>query len=144
VLISLAGGAAGLLGSVALLRELSVWRPIPIYPIHLPVNPDGKVYLVALLLALASGFLSGAAPVRQILRTTPYEVIKAGSTGMLAGNTGKRITVRDVLLVVAKSAGINRHIVGDERAPQERRSDSILASERFVALHETRGRGDLD
>ena len=26
------------------------------------------------------------------------------------------------------SAGINRHIVGDARAPQERRSDSILAS----------------
>ena len=27
-----------------------------------------------------------------------------------------------------ESAGINRHIVGDARAPQERRSDSILAS----------------
>jgi predicted permease len=100
VLISLVGGAAGLLGTVALLRELSVWRPIPIYPIQLPVSPDGKVYLVALLLALASGFLFGAVPVRQILRTTPYEVVKAGSTGMLAGHTGKRITVRDVLLVV--------------------------------------------
>jgi len=27
-----------------------------------------------------------------------------------------------------ESAGINRQIVGDARAPQERRSDSILAS----------------
>jgi hypothetical protein len=29
---------------------------------------------------------------------------------------------------VTGSAGINRHVVGDERALQERRSDSILAS----------------
>jgi hypothetical protein len=28
----------------------------------------------------------------------------------------------------SESAGLNRHIVGDARAPQERRSDSILAS----------------
>ena len=49
VLISLAGGALGLLGSVALLRELSVWHPIPQYPMHVPVYPDAKVYLVALV-----------------------------------------------------------------------------------------------
>ncbi|MGB6691902.1 MAG: ABC transporter permease [Terracidiphilus sp.] len=100
VLISLAGGAAGLLGSVALLRELSTWQPFPEYPMFVPVNPDAKVYLVALFLALASGFLFGAVPVRQILRTNPYEVVKAGTTGILAGNTGRRITVRDLLLVV--------------------------------------------
>jgi hypothetical protein len=39
---------------------------------------------------------------------------------------------RSLSLVVrvwlSESAGINRHIVGDARAPQERRSDSILAS----------------
>jgi hypothetical protein len=29
---------------------------------------------------------------------------------------------------VTESAGINRHIVGDERALRKRRSDSILAS----------------
>ena len=77
VLISLVGGALGLLGSVALLRQLSVWHPIPEYPMHVPVYPDAKVYLVALLLALASGFLFGAVPVRQILRTNPYEVVKS-------------------------------------------------------------------
>ena len=62
----------------------------------LPVNPDANVYVVALLLALASGFLFGAVPVRQVLRTNPYEIVKAGSTGRV----GRRITVRDVLLVV--------------------------------------------
>ena len=100
VLISLVGGALGLLGSVALLRQLSAWHPIPEYPMHVPVYPDANVYLVALFLALASGFLFGAVPVRQILRTNPYEVVKAGSSGIIAGSAGRRITLRDLLVVV--------------------------------------------
>src|ERR1035437_6486489 len=100
MLLSLAGGGLGLLGSIALLRELSVWHPIPQFPMHVPVNPDAHVYLAALFLALASGFLFGAVPVRQILRTNPYEVVKAGTTGIIQGNAGRRITARDVLLVV--------------------------------------------
>jgi predicted permease len=52
------------------------------------------------LLALASGFLFGAVPVRQVLRTNPYEVVKSGSAGPIAGTAGRRITARDLLLVV--------------------------------------------
>jgi predicted permease len=96
VLVSLGGGAVGLLTSVALLRRLATWRPIPSAPVNLPVTPDAKLYVVALVLALVSGFLFGIIPVRQVLRTNPYEIIKAGSTG----NAGRRFTVRDVLLVV--------------------------------------------
>jgi predicted permease len=97
VLISLVGGAVGLLGSVALLRELGAWRPLPQSPsLHVPVNPDASVYAVALLLALASGFLFGAVPVRQVLRTDPYEIVKSGSTG----GVGRRMAARDLLLVV--------------------------------------------
>ena len=96
VLISLAGGVAGLTASILLLRRLSVWRPFPQFPLHVPVSPDANVYLVALVLALVSGFLFGIVPVRQILRANPYEIVKAGSTGAF----GRRITVRDVLLVV--------------------------------------------
>jgi predicted permease len=94
VLISLVGGAAGLLGSVVLLRLLSVWQPFSEFPINLPVAPDANVYAVALLLALASGFLFGAAPVRQVLRTDPYQIVKSGSTG----GVGRRITARDLLI----------------------------------------------
>lgn len=100
VLISLMGGAVGLWGSVALLRGLSAWQPIPRWPLHLSVTPDANVYAVALLLTLASGFLFGVVPVRQILRTNPYEVIKGGPTGMAVGRRGRRMTLRDVLLVV--------------------------------------------
>src|SRR6202007_819431 len=94
VLISLAGGAVGLTGSIALLRQLSTWQPFPEYPLYVPVNPDAHVYIAALLLALVSGFLFGAVPVRQILRTNPWEVVKAGSTGIIAGHAGARITLR--------------------------------------------------
>jgi predicted permease len=96
VLISLIGGAVGLFGSVQLLRALSVWQPIPRWPLHLSVTPDANVYGVALLLAVASGLLFGAVPVRQVLRTNPYEVVKSGSSG----RSGRRITARDLLLVV--------------------------------------------
>jgi predicted permease len=95
VLISLIGGAVGLGGSVVLLRQLSIWHPLPAAPLTIPVNADANVYLLALLLALASGFLFGAVPVRQVLRTNPYEVVKLGSSGRV----GRRITVRDLLLV---------------------------------------------
>jgi macrolide transport system ATP-binding/permease protein len=95
-LLSLAGGVAGLVASILLLRKLSVWRPVPQFPLHVPVSPDANVYLAALVLALVSGVLFGIVPVRQILRANPYEIVKAGSTGAF----GRRTTVRDVLLVV--------------------------------------------
>jgi len=100
LLVSLLGGALGLAGSVVLLRALSVWHPIPQFPMHVAVYADAKVYVVALLLALVSGFVFGAVPVRQILRTNPYEVVKAGSNTILAGNTSRRMTLRDKLLVL--------------------------------------------
>jgi predicted permease len=94
VLISTMGGAAGLWGSVVLLHWLGVWQPFPQYPITMPVNPDATVYGVALLLSLASGFLFGAVPVKQVLRTDAYQIIKSGSTGTI----GRRLTARDLLL----------------------------------------------
>ena len=96
LLISVAGGALGLAASVVLLRALTAWKPFPRWPIHIGVNPDGHVYAVAVLLALVSGLLFGAVPVRQVLGTNPYEVVKAGSNS----RAGRRFTVGDMLLVV--------------------------------------------
>jgi predicted permease len=95
VLISLAGGAVGLAGSVALLRALTAWRPFTSAPLHMMVNPDADVYWMALVLAVASGLLFGAVPVRQVLHANPYEVVKAGSS---AGGR-RRLNVREILLV---------------------------------------------
>ncbi len=96
MLISLIGGAVGLWGSIELMRGLSVWELLPTAPIHLPVSPDANVYGVALLLSLASALLFGAVPVRQVLQTDPYQVIKSGSTATVR----RRISIRDLLLVV--------------------------------------------
>jgi predicted permease len=98
LLISLIGGAVGLWGSVALLRAMSVWQPLPTAPIQMQMlaDADANVYLVALVLSVLSGFLFGAVPVRQVLRTDPYLVIKSGLTSGLR----RRISVRDMLLVV--------------------------------------------
>ena len=95
-LVSLAGGAAGLVTSIVLLRRLSVWQPFPSAPIQIPVTPDANLYVVALVLALVSGLLFGVVPVRQVMHANPYEVVKAGPTG----RSGRRMTLRDVLLTV--------------------------------------------
>jgi predicted permease len=75
---------------------MSTWEPIAGVPLHLPVAPDAKLYWFALGLALVSGFLFGIVPVRQVFRANPYEIVKAG----LSARLGRRITVRDVLLVL--------------------------------------------
>src|SRR5262249_9408273 len=57
---------------------------------------DARILLVAAALAIVSGLLFGFAPVRQVLRANPYEVVKAGSTA----TAGRRGSLRDVLLVL--------------------------------------------
>jgi predicted permease len=97
VLVSLSGGALGLAGGVAILHVLSAWQPIPAVPINVPVNPDAGTYVVALLLALGSGLLFGMVPVRQVMRSDPWQVIRTGAA--IAGGQ-RRFTVRDVLLAL--------------------------------------------
>ena len=95
VLVSIAGGMLGMAGSVVLLRMLSAWRPDPIFPISLNIHPDLLTYAVALLLALASGFLFGMVPVRQVMKTNPFQAIKSGASGW---TSSRRVTLRDLLL----------------------------------------------
>ena len=96
VLVSIAGGIAGMAGGVVVPRGLNAWQPIPYIPINLPVNPDIRTYVVALSLALASGSFFGMVPVRQVLRSDPWQMIRTG----MSGDSLKRYTFRDVLLVV--------------------------------------------
>ena len=95
VLVSLAGGICGMAGAVVILRALSTWRPIPNIPINMPVNPDMNTYALAFLLAVFSGLFFGLVPVRQILRSDPWQIIRSGTTSV--GGT-RRFTLRDVLL----------------------------------------------
>jgi predicted permease len=95
VLVSLAGGICGMAGAAVILRALSTWRPIPNIPINVPVNPDVSTYALAFLLAVFSGLFFGLVPVRQILRSDPWQIIRSGTTSV--GST-RRFTLRDVLL----------------------------------------------
>jgi predicted permease len=97
VLVSVAAGALGLAGGVVILHWLSAWQPIPDIPINVPVNPDAGTYIVALLLALASGLLFGIMPVRQVLRADPWQTIRTGAA--IAGSM-RRLSLRDLLLAV--------------------------------------------
>jgi predicted permease len=97
ILISLAGAVIGLVGGVVILHALSAWQPIPDIPINVPVNPNFSTYAVALLLALGSGFLFGMAPVRQIMRADPWQMIR---TGMSGSASTSRFAFRDILLIV--------------------------------------------
>jgi predicted permease len=96
-LVSLAGGTLGLAGGVVVLHLLSAWQPIPNIPINVPVNPDVTTYVVALALALGSGLVFGMVPVRQVLRTDPWQMIRTGSAAV--GGL-RRFTLRDILLAV--------------------------------------------
>lgn len=96
-LISVLGGAAGIAGSIAVLRALSVWQPISTFPVRVPVTPGARTYAVAVGLALLSGLLFGLAPVRQIFATAPWHVIKAPAN---ASPSRRWFTFREALLVV--------------------------------------------
>ena len=95
VLVALAGGAAGTIVAVAMLGALSRWQPIAEYPIRVTVVPDARVYLIAILLSLASGILPGLLPARQIWRTDVMQAMRSGAaTQGLIG----RFSLRDLLL----------------------------------------------
>ena len=93
-LVALAGGALGLWASSGLLRWLADWQPFGNFPVHTPIHPDATVCIVALLLTVASGFLFGAVPVRQVLRANPWEVVKSG----LTPGFGRRLSARELLV----------------------------------------------
>ena len=97
VVVSLAGGVAGILFAKGLLGALSRWQPFADFPIHVVVKPDASVYAVGLLLSLGSGVLFGLLPARQIWRTDAAQVMKSGSATIA---TFRRFTLRDVLLGV--------------------------------------------
>jgi len=96
ILLAVAGSAVGLAGSLLLLHRLALWQPFPSSTLHIPATPDVKVYVVALALAIVSALLFGMVPARQVLNSSPYEIVKVGATARM----GRRVTVRDALLVV--------------------------------------------
>ncbi len=95
MVVSLAGGAAGLAGAFLLLGMLNRWRPS--FGGHLAISVDARVYLAGLGLTLGSALLFGMVPARQAWQSGPLQSMKSGpeSTAHL-----RRFALRDVLLGV--------------------------------------------
>ena len=98
-IVSLLGGAAGLLIAAMLLRVLdrgSLPSFLGSSPFsHVAVSVDARVYLVALLLTLLSGLLFGMVPARQVRRSSPLQAMKSGAVDSMPL---RRFTLHDLLL----------------------------------------------
>jgi predicted permease len=92
MILSLLGGAAGLVTASLLLSALNRWQSS--YG-HLAVSVDARVYLAALTFTLISALLFGMIPTRQVLQSNPLQAMKSGSA---EPTSLSRFTMRDLLL----------------------------------------------
>jgi predicted permease len=92
VLVSLMGGAAGLVSADLLLGVLNRSQP---FVGSLTVSVDARVYLAGLLFTLGSAVLFGMAPSWQTSRSSPLQMMKSGPAD--ATHLG-RFALRDLLL----------------------------------------------
>ena len=92
VLVSLLGGAAGLVSARLLLGVLNRSQP---FVGTLTVSVDARVYMAGLALTLASALLFGMAPARQTWQSSPLQMMKNGPADAMHL---RRFALRDLLL----------------------------------------------
>ena len=97
VMVSLLGGALGSALARGLLFWLARWQAFGDFPTHFLIEPDARVYLLAIGLSVASGIVFGLMPARQIWRTDVVQTIKGGH---VPSQRFRRFALRDLLLVV--------------------------------------------
>jgi predicted permease len=97
-IVSLLGGAAGLLVAAVLLRMLDRGS-LPSFLTfgHGAVSVEARVYLAALVLTLLSGLLFGMIPALQVRRSSPLQAMKSGAVDSMPLG---RFTSQDLLLGV--------------------------------------------
>jgi predicted permease len=94
MLVSLMGGAAGLVTAYLLLGVLNRWQsPYG----HVAINVDVRVYLAGLALTLGSALLSGMVPARQAWQSSPLAMMKSEPAETMHL---RRFALRDLLLGV--------------------------------------------
>jgi len=97
ILISAMGGSVGTILAAFLLQVFSRWRPLADLPFHVAVNPDAKVYALALLLSLGSGIFFGLLPAHQIKESDTAQIMKSGAGAKVVF---RKFTLRDILLSI--------------------------------------------
>jgi predicted permease len=92
LVLSLIGGAAGLVTASLLLGVLNRWdSPYG----HLAVNVDARVYFVALTFTLISALLFGIVPARKAWQSSPLQAMKSGPVD---STLLRRFASRDLLV----------------------------------------------
>jgi predicted permease len=92
MVLSVLGGAAGLVTASLLLRVLNQWQsPYG----RLAVSVHVGVYLAALILTLVSGLLFGMIPAKNVWQSSPLQAMKSGPVD---STPVRRLALRDLLL----------------------------------------------
>jgi putative ABC transport system permease protein len=109
LLLSLAGGAAGLLVSYGGIQLLRSWNPGNL-PLIEFVRLDGRALGFMLLTAVVTGLLFGLAPALQGLRADLNSTLKEGGRGARAGagaqrHTGRALVVSEISLSLMLMVG---------------------------------------
>jgi predicted permease len=91
VMVSLMGGAAGLVGAYLLLGVLNRWDSYG----HVAVTVDVRVYMAGLALTLGSALLFGMVPARQAWQSHPLQSLQSGPVDAMYL---RRFALRDLLL----------------------------------------------
>jgi predicted permease len=92
MVLSILGGAAGLVIAGLLLRVLNQWQsPYG----HMAVSVDARVYLAALILTVVSALLFGMVPARNVWQSSPLQAMKSGPVDL---TPLRRLALRDLLL----------------------------------------------
>src|SRR6059058_999723 len=92
MVLSLVGGAAGLVIAGLLLRVLNQWAsPYG----HIAVSADARVFLAALILTFVSTLLFGMIPARKVSQSSPLQAMKSGPVD---STPLRRFTLRDLLV----------------------------------------------
>jgi len=92
MVVSMLGGAAGLVAASLLLGALNRWQAPDGQVV---ISADTGVYLAALILTLVSGLLFGMIPARQVWQSSPLQAIKSGPVDSMPR---RRLSLRDLLL----------------------------------------------
>jgi predicted permease len=142
MVVSMLGGAAGLLTASLLLGALNRWQsPYG----QAAVRVDARVYLAALAFTLVSALLFGMIPVRQVWESSPLQAMKGGAAEPIPLH---RFALRDLLLgaqiaicmlLVTASLVAVRGMVRMLNAPLGFQPQGVMLAEMDLSLVEPRG-----
>jgi predicted permease len=147
MVVSMLGGAAGLVTASLLLGALNRWQsPYG----QAAVSVDARVYLAALTFTLVSALLFGMIPARQVWQSSPLQAMKGGAAEPIPLH---RFALRDLLLgaqiaicmlLVTASLVAVRGMVRMQHAPLGFQPQGVMLAEMDLSLVEPGGDEPLE